>query len=424
MIAASVCLFPLKPEKPKSLLQEANRCVACGLCLPHCPTYLKTESEADSPRGRIALIRGVLEQRIPLNERFEQHISQCLTCRACERVCPSGVKYGQLADGARALIAGKKSGHGSGLRRLLLDRLLPNPFAVRSSARLLRLFRATGLQRLASIFGTVGGMLGHAPVLPPVANWKSKYAASGLQRGEVSLFLGCIARVADVETLRATIFALNHLGYTVRVPQGQTCCGALHQHGGEPARASALARQNLRAFDGLPDTPVISAASGCGAMLVEYGEILGSDGRAFSSRLADIAVFLDDAAGWEQAAIQPFEGKVAVHEPCTLRNVLRAEKSAYRLLARIPRVTLFPLAGNDQCCGAAGLYPYDQPEMAGRLMSDKIAAIRASGARYIVTSNIGCMLGLASGMRSAGMDVEVLHPVTLLARQMGFKGNA
>lgn len=406
-----------------SLIAEANRCVACGLCLPHCPTYRKTESEADSPRGRIALIRGVLEQRIPLNDRFEQHIDQCLACRACERVCPSGVKYGQLVDGARALIAEQTNGKKPDVRRFLLDRLLPNSAVLRFSARLLRFSQITGLQRLAAKVGFMREMIGHAPVLPPVSTWREEYPAVGSSRGDVLLFLGCVAQVLDAETLNAAIFVMNRLGYTVRVPRGQTCCGALHQHGGDPARAADLGRQNLQAFDGLSNAPIVSAASGCGAMLAEYEHALGENGRAFSVRAADINVFLDKAAGWEHVIIQPLAGKIAVHDPCTLRNALRAEQSPYRLLAHIPQAKIIPLAGNDQCCGAAGLYAYDQPEMAGRLMSDKIAAIKASGACYVATSNIGCALGLVNGLCSAGLDVEVLHPVTLLARQMGFKGN-
>ncbi len=405
-----------------TLLGEANRCVACGLCLPHCPTYRKTESEADSPRGRIALIRGVLEEKIPLNERFVQHIDQCLTCRACERVCPSGVKYGQLVDGARALIAKQKVAKRFDVRRFLIDRLIPNSAALRFSARLLRFSQKTGLQRLASHMGFMREAIHQAPTIQAISAWRDEYPAMGQPRGEVFLFLGCVAQVVDAETLNAAIFVMNRLGYAVRVPQGQICCGALHQHGGDPARAAGMARQNLQAFESLSNSPVISAASGCGAMLAEYENVLGESGRAFSVRAADINAFLDKAEGWEHATIQPLTGKIAVHDPCTLRNVLRAEQAPYRLLARIPQAEIVPLAGNDQCCGAAGLYVYDQPEMAGRLMSDKIAAIQASGARYIATSNIGCALGLVNGLRAAGLAVEVVHPVTLLARQMGFKG--
>jgi glycolate oxidase iron-sulfur subunit len=410
-----------EPFPADVLIAEANRCVACGLCLPHCPTYRKTQSEADSPRGRIALIRGVLEQRIPLNDRFEQHIDQCLACRSCERVCPSGVKYGQLVDGARAVIVKKTKAKKLDVRGFMLDRLIPNASALRLSARLLRFSQKTGLPRIAAKMGFMREAIEHAPVMPPVNIWRVEYPAVGALRGEVLLFLGCVAQVLDAETLNAAIFVMNRLGYTVRVPQGQTCCGALHQHGGEPDRAADLARQNLQAFDDLTNAPIVSAASGCGATLAEYGQTLGENGRAFSLRAADINAFLDKAAGWEKLAIQPLAGKIAVHDACTLRNVLRAEQAPYRLLARIPQAEIVPLAGNDQCCGAAGLYAYDQPEMAGRLMSDKIAAIRESGARYIATANIGCALGMANGLRAAGLDVEVLHPVTLLARQMGFK---
>lgn len=406
------------------LLQEANHCVACGLCLPHCPTYRKTLSEADSPRGRIALIRGVLEQRIPLNHRFAEHIDQCLICRACEHACPSGVKYGQLMDGARAVMTERNPEEKSRLRSFLLDQVLAEPSHLRLAARGLRLAQQSGVMRLAGKLGRFGELLRQVPVLPPLAAWRDVYPALGQQRGEVQLFIGCVARVADTQTLSATIFLLTRLGYAVSVPKRQTCCGALYQHGGEPARAAQMAQQNLQAFATQSDCAVMSTASGCGAMLAEYGEVLGDAGQRFAGRVVDVVQFLDQLPGWDGLEVQPLAETVAVHDPCSLRNVLCAEGAPYRLLTRIPQAEIVPLAGNDQCCGAAGLYAIDQPEMAGRLMSDKIGAIRVSAARILVTSNIGCALGLINGLRTAGLEVEVLHPVTLLARQMGFNGHA
>ncbi|MEW6313080.1 MAG: (Fe-S)-binding protein [Pseudomonadota bacterium] len=405
------------------LLEISGRCVACGLCLPHCPTYRKTQSEADSPRGRIMLMRGVLERRIPANARFFQHIDACLTCRACERACPNGVAYGALVDGVRAEFAGLRGGAermgggglthpspsgrggrgegaawGKRLRRSLLMRALTRPALLARLAPLLRLARRLGARALPEVSRT------HP--------WKEVYSAQGVARGGVALFLGCVARLTDAATLDAAIHVLSQLGYTVRVPRTQTCCGALHRHEGDAATARRLETANLAAFAGAD--AVISCVSGCGAQLADRGRV----------PVQDISAFLDTASGWENVTIAPLPQAVAVHDPCTLRNVQRAAAAPYRLLQRIPQLRIEALPGNDQCCGAAGTYFLDQPGMARALRDDKMAALRICGAKYLATSNVGCAMYLADGLRAEGIEIEVLHPVVLLARQMGYEGNA
>lgn len=410
------------------LLQEANRCVACGLCLPHCPTYRKTLSEADSPRGRIALIKGVLEGRLAPSERFIGHLDLCLACRACENACPSHVSYGSLLDGIRPLVEAARAGPAwrRAARRLLL-RTVASPRGLSLAGRGLRGYQRWGGQSLARRSGLLRG-LGLArteaalPDLPPQRRWKEVYPAHGGQRGEVALFLGCVARIADGETLAAAIFVLTRLGYRVRVPKAQTCCGALHRHGGEPGAADELARRNLDAFAGLAVDAIVSTASGCGAPLGEYGATLGPRASGFAARVEDVSRFLCRAAGWGEAKIQPLAATIAVHDPCSLRNVLHGEGAVYTLLGRIPRAHVVTLPGNDQCCGGAGLYPLSQPEMAERLRDDKMEALRRCGAAFLATSNVGCAMWLKQGLQAAGLGIEVLHPVTLLARRMGFAG--
>ncbi|MDN5835946.1 MAG: (Fe-S)-binding protein [Nitrosospira sp.] len=450
-----------------SIINEANRCVACGLCLPHCPTYRITLSEADSPRGRIALMGGAASGRIPMNARFALHIDRCLTCRACEAVCPSDVAYGKLVDGARAVMASSSPDlpnertvmRKSRFRRLAESELIAKPARLDALRPLLRFYQRTGLQKAARKSGLlektklavlerqlsrVGAPHSAAGTKGMVNTWQAVYPPIGKPRGEVGLFLGCIARLTDVATLNAAIFVLNRLGYTVQVPSRQTCCGALHQHGGDRQAAVQLARQNREAFDGLNLQAIISTASGCGVQLAEYAFCNGTEmpeepdlaqssarqGRSagrprneqaadFSAKVMDISAFLAVADGWDDVTLTPLPQNIAVHEPCSLRNILRGAKHSYALLARIPGARIAPLAGNDQCCGAAGTYFLDQPEMAKVLLRDKIAALDASGAHYLATSNVGCAMYIASALREAGSEVEVLHPVTLLARQMG-----
>lgn len=444
-----------------SLIAEANRCVACGLCLPHCPTYRVTQSEADSPRGRIALMSGVAGGRIPMNERFALHIDRCLTCRACESVCPNHVRFGQLIDGTRAMMAsssiplgGSTQASKSWFRRWVEREIIGKPARIDALRPLLRFYQRSGMQKLlrkSGLFGKTKLILLETQLpridkpysLPGQPNfagsWQAVYPTTGQPRGEVGLFLGCVARLTDTATLNATIVVLNQLGYTVHVPPAQTCCGALHQHSGDKQTAAQLAHRNISAFDGLNLEAIISTASGCGVQLTEYSTLPPSPrskesapeleagnacgggtpaSKRFSAKVMDISAFLAVAEGWDEIKLAPLTYKISVHEPCSLRNVLRGSASSYALLARIPGAQIAPLTGNDQCCGAAGTYFLDQPEMAKVLLHDKITAISASGARYLATSNVGCAMHLASALREAGSEIEVLHPVTLIARQM------
>lgn len=397
------------------LISEAGRCVSCGLCLPHCPTYRKTMSEADSPRGRIVLMQGVLEQRIPANERFLSHIDLCLTCRACESVCPNNVEYGRLINGVRGIVekSRKRGVLQRWVRHGLIDCVATKPWVMRFAGRAMRAWQAT----LGKVTGAIGsglvGMASNLPPLKPQPAWKEVYPATGKVRGEVGLFLGCVARVTDVDTLTATIFVLNRLGYTVHVPTQQGCCGAIHLSLGEPEKAHLLEEKNILAFAGLKVDALISTVTGCGTALKDYPQ-------NFSGKVKDISEFLAEAEGWNEVKIMPLEAVVAVHEHCLMRNVLHCQDKPYDLLRRIPGAKVMPLARNTQCCGAAGTYFLTQPEMATDLLADKIEAVKASGAQIIATSNIGCAMHLAMGLKAAGHDVEVLHPVTLLARQMGF----
>lgn len=415
------------------IIAESNQCVSCGLCLPHCPTYRLLKSEADSPRGRIALMNGVSHGRIPLNERFIQHMDRCLTCRACEAVCPNNVAYGQLIDEARALIEDHSksftSGQRSHIKTALKKLLLVQPARLERLRPLFYFIQKKGLLRWLLGFNRLekNKLFKFTAQLPWIKfphtvtadekrihsnAWKKVYPAKGEERGKVGLFLGCIARITDVATLNSSIYVLNRLGYTVYIPPSQTCCGAIHQHNGSLEQAAVLAQQNKLAFNNV--RIIISTASGCGIQLLESG-------MADDYRIIDISQFLITAEGWESVEIAPLPHKILVHDPCSLRNVLCGQAYPYELISRIPDVQVMPLAGNDQCCGAAGTYFIDQPEIASRLLNDKISALMKSDAEYLVTSNIGCAMHIANGLYEKKINIEVLHPVALLARQMGLE---
>jgi glycolate oxidase iron-sulfur subunit len=409
------------------LLQKANHCVACGLCLPHCPTYQKTRHEAQSPRGRIALIQGALAGQLPFNERFAQHIQACLLCRSCEEVCPSKVAFTDLMDGLRSILLLKRR---HTVRQKFLEKLgfvlIARPYALRIVAEIMRLYQVSGAWHFLRQ-GRLLHWLGldragdYLPPLGKTKQWAAVYPAMGVAKGQVALFLGCVARYLDTVTLDSTLYLLNRSGYNVHVPPRQTCCGALHLHHGLRREFERLALRNIQAFAIPHLDAIISTSSGCTAVLGEYPQTLSCTTQGFSGKVMGISAFLSQT-GCETLPFKPLDSTIVVHAPCTLSNVVHGSGHVYSLLKHIPAARIMSLPGNPQCCGAAGSYFLTHPQMAQVLLDDKIAALKGCNARYLVTSNSGCAIHLAYGLRQAGLDLECSHPVTLLARQAGFSG--
>ena len=392
-------------ESTARLLEEADRCVKCGLCLPACPTYRLAAQEAESPRGRIALIQGLLQGGLMRATTLERHLDSCLGCRACEAACPSGVRYGVLIDGARTRLRRPRA---IGRRALLALASRPRLFAAASA-----LARGLGLRRLAAwVPGPPGRWLG---LVPPAAGPDPQSIArrpAGAPRGRVGLFLGCVAREADGAVHEATARVLAALGYEVVCPEDQGCCGAMHLHAGLAEEAGRLAQANRKAFYGLGLEAILVSATGCGAVLREGAP--AREREAAAPAAVDLLAFLA-RADWSGLAAHPFPARVAVHVPCSARDAGLGVGDVVTLLGRIPGVEPVPLDPAIGCCGAAGTYLLHHAGTADALREDVLDAISASGAEVVVTANTGCAMHLRAGLAARGTAVRVAHPVELLA---------
>lgn len=417
-----------------------SACVRCGLCLPHCPTYLETLRETSSPRGRIHLIQAVSQGRLGVTSPgFVGQMYQCLDCRACADVCPSGVQYGRLVETARAQIerARPRPLAQRLLRWAVFGVLFQDMRLFRSVNRLLWCYQRSGAQWLARRLGVLKLLrLQEAEaLLPPLPARFVRprgqiiaptWTRDGQPQARVALFAGCVMSTAFAETDRATARVLAANGCEVHLPAGQGCCGALTIHAGELDRARVLARRTIAAFERLetatPVDAIIVNAAGCGAALKEYGHLLRDDqefasrASAFSAKVKDVTEFLGDLEqrGTLNTQMRPLKLTVTYQEACHLAHAQRITHQPRRLLQVIPGLRLVEMEESALCCGSAGIYNLTQPEMSRRLLARKMQHALATEAEVIVSTNPGCMLQLQAGVRAAGAPVRVMHLVDLL----------
>ena len=430
---------PLAPLALHGLsVDGVHACVHCGLCLASCPTFAELGTEMDSPRGRIFLIKALAEGRMALGDSAVAHLSLCLDCRACETVCPAGVPYGRLIEAAKAEIERQRPGSPArrAFRWLNLGLLLERPGALRLAAAALRLYQASGLQALARRSGLVRLLPGTLPaweaLLPPLppraerAPLPPVVAAEGVRRGRVALLTGCVQAVVFGGVNRATARVLAKNGWEVLVPAAQGCCGALNAHAGDHARALAMARRAIEAFERAGADAVVVNTSGCGAHMKAYGALLADD-RAWAARARRLAASVRDVSEFLAAA--PLRGllravpmRVTYHDPCHVAHGQKIRREPRALLAQIPGLSVVPLAESDWCCGSAGLYNLTQPAMAARLLERKVRHVVATGAEAVLTANPGCILQIQAGLRARGAATRVLHLVEILDRAYESEG--
>ena len=431
--AAGASGFTASDNADKLAYEDYARCIHCGLCLNHCPTYRLWGLEADSPRGRIRQMLLVDQGKLELGDSFVRHIDQCLDCRACETACPSGVEYGKLVEVARAQIEQnyRRPIFSRLARSLVFRHILPHPQRIAAAARLVRLYQRSGLQGLARRSGALRllGLEQRERLLPMIdrefffSRLGSTFPAQGKRRARVAMFAGCVAQVAFSALNDATIRVLTANGCEVVVPNGQVCCGALAAHAGVRDVARQLARTNLDAFLGEDFDAVVTNSAGCGSTLKEYerlfapGDAAHEPARAFQERMRDVTEFLAEIGLVAQLSAVPL--RVTYQDSCHLVHGQKIREAPRKLIRAVPGVELVEMALADHCCGSAGVYNVTQTEASLALLAEKMHHARATGAQAIVTANSGCLLQLRAGAEIHHTGQEVLHVVELLARAIG-----
>lgn len=416
-----------------SVLQQ---CMHCGMCLPTCPTYVETKMERNSPRGRISLLRAVADGDLEVSRALSDEMYYCLGCLACQTACPAGVNYAELFETARAEVeqAGVNDGMQRGFWRwITLNVIFMHPWMLRLVGRVLRIYQSTGLDRLMRklrFFGLMPPSLSKLePQTPQISEHFSnevilpEESPEGRREYRVGLLTGCIQDLAFSNINRDTADVLLANGCEVVTPSSQHCCGSLHAHNGELELARELARRQIDRFDLDSLDAIITNAGGCGSHLKTYSHLLHDDpfyaakAKVWDAKVKDIHEWLVQIRFRKPTAAAGV-GEVTYHESCHLCHGQKVVSQPRQILSSIPGLVLKELPESNWCCGSAGIYNITQPEQSRKLLDRKVANLRQAQAPVVATSNPGCHLQIANGLRTCGEHPcqEVTQPVTLLAR--------
>jgi len=393
-------------------------CIHCGFCLTVCPTFALTGDETDSPRGRLYYMRLLAEGRIDPNESVLTHLDRCLECRACETACPSGVRYGFLAELTRAQLAkqGKGPARNSPLVGFFLRHILPYPDRLEVLMLPLRIAQSLKLTELLNHFP---GLARAANMVPPLPSRSLRrlpeiFPAKNERKLRVGLLTGCVNSVVLSRTNWAAAEVLSAAGCEVVVPQNQSCCGSILLHIGHDDEAKRLARQLVLTFSRYePLDAVIVNAAGCGAMMKDYGHLLADEpgiadlAKRFAAKVKDFCEFLDEIG--LPSPLKPLNWRVTYHNPCHLAHAQNIREQPRRLICQVPGVEFVELPESDWCCGGGGAYSLLQPEFSEAVLDRKIANIKATGADVVVTANIVCVMQLWYGIKKHRLNVRLMH---------------
>jgi glycolate oxidase iron-sulfur subunit len=409
-----------------------QQCMHCGLCLPTCPTYDATKLERNSPRGRIALMRAIADDKLDATRTFAEEMYFCLGCLACMTACPAGVNYAELFEHARAeaertqMLASPKRNF---IRKFTVGWLFMDLARLRFVGRLMRLYQQLGLQSLIRKSGVMRlfpkrlqeleSMTPQvqpqfsADLIPPITPTR------GEKKYRVAVLTGCAQDLIFSDVNRDTVEVLAANGCEVVTPPKQNCCGSLHAHNGEWQLAQILARRNIDQFPPSEFDAIITNAAGCGSHLKHYSTFLGDD-PSYAQRAHEWDLKVKDIHEWlAQIGLKPTQstrpGAITYHEACHLCHGQKITAQPRQVLKSITGLNLVELPESTWCCGSAGIYNIIQPEMANDLLDRKIQRIKTTGVDTVATGNPGCLLQIINGARKHGINLRVVHPITLLA---------
>jgi glycolate oxidase iron-sulfur subunit len=413
----------------QDLRSGLDACVHCGFCLSACPTYLALDDENDSPRGRLVLMRALLDGRVDAGDAdLSRHLDQCLGCRGCETACPSGVPYGHLLEATRAQLRERQPL--PWLARIVLA-VFARGWLLTPALFVARVVRGSGLAAIAARV-LPRGLAFPAAMLastsrPGATSWiptsrMDRASASNVRDDSTlrtAVLTGCVMEGLLPSVNRATERVLAHNGHQLVTAPEQVCCGALHAHAGDLRTARTLARRNIAAFEQSGAEQIAMNSAGCGAMCRDYGALLADDpawaerAAAFSAKVRDVSELLA-AAGPKPTRATTRRTRVAWDAPCHLEHAQRVKLPPMQVLAAIGNITAQPLPDSDQCCGSAGIFTLIQPELSARVLAPKLARIRESGAEVVATANPGCLMQIGGGLLQGGQGAVARHPVELL----------
>jgi glycolate oxidase iron-sulfur subunit len=410
--------------------KKLDACIGCGLCLPACPTYQVTGSEADSPRGRIYLMDAwnqqvQHQQETTATPGTQEHLDKCVQCHACTTVCPSGVEYSSLIGQSKIALVGQRPAWARALQRWLVGKVLPSPVGLTILRQALRTYQLSGLQflvrqtqilgknRLAQLEGLLAVIPSVRPVKPTVVPEEKDLYASGT----AALFLGCLVNNLSNSVNLASRRLLLTSRYQVAIPP-QTCCGAIAARAGEVDIARSLAVRNLKGFAKQPTEYIVTNSASCGAFLKDYPQLLADDpeyrelAKSYASRVADMGQFLSRTQ--REPMTHAINMRVAYQHSCHLNYKLQSSADTLNMLQKIPGLELVSFTESEMCCGAGELFNIFEPEMSLQVGERKMDYLADAGADVVVVGSPGCMAQLSRGVRERGLKIKVMHPVELL----------
>ncbi|UOF90269.1 (Fe-S)-binding protein [Fodinisporobacter ferrooxydans] len=424
------------PDAPDE--DKYSVCVHCGFCLEVCPTYQQLGDENQSPRGRVYLIKSASEGLLPLDESVIDPVFQCLDCRACETVCPSGVQVGALIEEARGQVfyAEPAKGMKGAVQKLFLRGIFPHPNRLKMVGKLTRFYQKSGLQAVSRKSGLLKilpkqlremeAILPEVPATSALDSLPERIPQRGDKKATAALFTGCVMDVVFSDINRATARVATHNGLEVIVPKQQICCGALQVHAGDREQARQMAKHNIDVFLASDADYIVINAAGCGAALKEYPELFRDDpfyhekAEQFSARVRDISELLVEV-GFEPPQAE-VKRTITYHDACHLCHAQKVRSQPRQILRSIPGVTLVEMPNSDRCCGSAGIYNITHPDMAGQLLERKMDDV-PEGVECIAMGNPGCMMQIMVGVHRRETDLDVLHTIEILDEAYRREGN-